>query len=45
MNPIRVFVVDDHPIMHIGVCAIIDAQPDVTVVGQTSTSECHLALD
>jgi len=36
---IRVLVVDDHPIMRLGVAAIINAQPDMQVVGQAGTGQ------
>jgi DNA-binding NarL/FixJ family response regulator len=35
---IRVLVVDDHPIMRVGIAAIINAQPDMKVVGQAGTA-------
>lgn len=44
MNPIRVLVVDDHPIMRIGVSAIIAAQPDMEVVGDAGRSEEAIEL-
>jgi DNA-binding NarL/FixJ family response regulator len=36
---IKVLVVDDHPIMRVGIAAIIDATPDMTVVGQAGSGE------
>lgn len=36
---IRVFLVDDHPIMRIGIAAIIQATPDMTAVAQAGTGE------
>jgi DNA-binding NarL/FixJ family response regulator len=33
-RPISVLVVDDHPIMRDGIAAILDAQADISVVGQ-----------
>lgn len=35
---IRVLIVDDHPIMRVGIAAIIKAQPDMRVVGQAGTT-------
>jgi DNA-binding NarL/FixJ family response regulator len=37
MNEIRVLVVDDHPVFRAGLCAIIDAAEDLTVVGEASS--------
>jgi len=34
-SQIRVLIVDDHPLMRVGVAAIINAQPDMTVVAQS----------
>ena len=34
-----VLVVDDHPIMRLGIAAIIDAQPDMAVCGQAGSGE------
>src|SRR5271167_3848990 len=36
---IRVLVVDDHPIMRIGIAAIIEATPDMTAVAQAGSGE------
>jgi len=36
---IRVLVVDDHPMVRIGVAAIIEATPDMIAVAQASTGE------
>lgn len=36
---IKVMVVDDHPLMRVGVASIINARPDMTVVAQTGTGE------
>jgi len=41
---IRVLVVDDHPIMRVGIAAIIDATPDMTVVAQAGTGEDAVQL-
>lgn len=35
----RVMVVDDHPLMRVGITAIINARPDMTVVAQAETGE------
>lgn len=36
-TPIRVFSVDDHPLMREGIAAIINNQPDMSMVAQAST--------
>ncbi|HTY85572.1 MAG TPA: response regulator transcription factor [Silvibacterium sp.] len=36
---IRVMVVDDHPLIRVGIGAIINARPDMTVVAQAGTGE------
>jgi DNA-binding NarL/FixJ family response regulator len=35
----KVTVVDDHPLMRVGITAIINARPDMTVVAQAETGE------
>lgn len=42
---IRVVVVDDHPVVRVGLRALLDAQPDMTVVEVFATAEEVLALD
>ena len=41
---IKVMVVDDHPLMRIGVASIVNARSDMTVVAQTGTGEEALTL-
>jgi DNA-binding NarL/FixJ family response regulator len=41
---IRVLVVDDHPIVRLGVTAIINAQQDMEVVAQTGTGQEAIEL-
>jgi DNA-binding NarL/FixJ family response regulator len=36
---IKVLVVDDHPIVRVGIAAIINARPDMTAVAQCGTAE------
>jgi DNA-binding NarL/FixJ family response regulator len=36
--PIRILIVDDHPIMRVGIAAIINAQPEMQVIGQAGTA-------
>lgn len=46
MNPsgeIRILCVDDHPLMHKGISALIDSQPDMTIVGAVSKAGDALA--
>jgi DNA-binding NarL/FixJ family response regulator len=40
----RVMVVDDHPLMRVGIAAIINARPDMTVVAQAETGEDAVKL-
>lgn len=41
---IRVMVVDDHPLMRVGVASIVNASSDMSVVAQTGTGEEAVAL-
>jgi DNA-binding NarL/FixJ family response regulator len=41
---IRVLVVDDHPVVRVGITTIVDTQPDMTVVGETGSGEEAIAL-
>jgi two-component system, NarL family, response regulator len=43
-NKIKVMVVDDHPLMRVGVSSIVNARSDMTVVAQTGTGEEAVAL-
>jgi DNA-binding NarL/FixJ family response regulator len=36
---IRVVVVDDHPIVRLGISAMVNSQPDMTVVGQAAIGQ------
>jgi len=39
ITPIRVLVVDDHPMVRAGLTATIDPEPDMTVIGSASTGK------
>src|SRR5580704_16950365 len=41
---IKVLIVDDHPIMRVGIAAIIQATPDMTAIAQAGTGEEALPL-
>jgi DNA-binding NarL/FixJ family response regulator len=41
---IKVMVVDDHPLMRVGVASIVNARPDMTLVAQTGTGEEAITL-
>ncbi len=36
-KPIRVFSVDDHPLLREGISALVNSQPDMVLVGEAST--------
>ncbi len=36
-GPIRVFLLDDHEVVRLGVAGLVDAEPDMAVVGQTGS--------
>jgi DNA-binding NarL/FixJ family response regulator len=41
---IKVMIVDDHPLMRVGVASIVNARADMTVVAQTGTGEEAVVL-
>jgi DNA-binding NarL/FixJ family response regulator len=41
---IRVLLVDDHPVVRLGLRGMLDAEPDLTVVGEASSGEQGLAM-
>lgn len=43
-SKIKIMIVDDHPLMRVGMAAIINARPDMTVVAQAGTGEEAIAL-
>lgn len=44
MNPIRVLLVDDHPVVRSGLAAIISDQPDLELAGEAATAEQAMAV-
>jgi DNA-binding NarL/FixJ family response regulator len=40
----KVMIVDDHPLMRVGIAAIVNARTDMTVVAQAGTGEQAIAL-
>lgn len=42
-NPIRVFLLDDHEVVRRGVQDLLDAEPDIAVVGDAGTADHALA--
>ena len=42
-KPIGVFVLDDHEIVRRGICGLLDAEPDIEVIGEASTASSALA--
>lgn len=38
MKPIRIVLVDDHAVVRVGLRAVLEAQPDMTVVGEAGTA-------
>lgn len=44
IRPIRVLFVDDHPVLREGLAAIVNSQPDMTVVGEASNGAAAMEL-
>ena len=42
-KPIGVFVLDDHEIVRRGVCGLLEAEPDIRVIGEAGTASAALA--
>lgn len=42
-RPIRLFIVDDHPVMRYGIVSLFDCEPNVQVVGSASSGQEALA--
>ena len=45
MEPVRVLIVDDHPVVREGLLAILATQSDMKVVGEAASAEEALALN
>lgn len=43
MNPIRLLLADDHPVVRAGLRAVLDTEPDLEVVAEVSTAEEAIA--
>ncbi len=43
-SPIRVFLLDDHEIVRVGLCELIESESDMVVVGQAGTADEALRL-
>lgn len=41
---IRVVVADDHPVVRLGIVGLLDAEPDIEVVGEAADGEAAVAL-
>ncbi len=39
MEPIRVLLADDHPVLRVGLRALLEQEPDIVVVGEASSGE------
>jgi len=44
MNRVRVLLADDHRILRAGLKLLLDAQPDMTVIGETDSGQSTIAL-
>jgi len=38
-TPIRLLVVDDHPLLREGIAAVLEAHPDIELVGEAADGE------
>ncbi len=44
MDPLRVLIADDHPLFRHGLAALLQAEPDIEVVGEATTGEEVITL-
>jgi len=44
VEKMKVMIVDDHPLMLVGIASIVNARPDMTLVAQTGTGEEAISL-
>jgi DNA-binding NarL/FixJ family response regulator len=44
VNQIRVLLVDDHPVVRVGLRGMLEAEPDLTVVGEAASGDEALVL-
>lgn len=44
MSTLRILIADDHPVFRYGICALLDAAPDVEIVGEATTGEEAVTL-
>ena len=42
-TPIRLLVVDDHPLLREGIAAVLEAHPDIELVGEAADGEQAVA--
>jgi DNA-binding NarL/FixJ family response regulator len=44
MNPLRVLIADDHPVFREGIRALLEATPNMAIIGEATTGEEAVAL-